>query len=255
MTTSESVVEVQRPAQGVPRRLRGRCAASTSRSSAARLSRCSARTARARAPRSRSSRATATAPAATRRARHRPAARRPGLEGAARHRAAVQRRAGQRDRARAARPLRRALPQPAQGRRGHRRGRARGEGVDAASRSCRAASAAGSTSRSGIIGSPELLFLDEPTTGFDPGGAAAVLGPDPGPQARGHHHPADHALPRRGGRSWPTGPGSSPVGAWSHSARSTRSAGPRRGSRSCAGSRTARCANSAPSDPANWSRD
>ena len=60
------------------------------------------------------------------------------------------------------------LPRPARPRRGARAGRADREGRRPRARPCPAASGAGSTSRSASSAGPTLLFLDEPTTGFDP---------------------------------------------------------------------------------------
>ena len=51
----------------------------------------------------------------------------------------------------------------------------------------------------GIVGRPELLFLDEPTAGLRPAGAAGL--PRPGAPALrpgGHEHPAHHPRPGRG---------------------------------------------------------
>ena len=52
----------------------------------------------------------------------------------------------------------------------------------------------------GILGRPELLFLDEPTTGFDPAARRHFWALVEDLAGRGHHDPAHHALPR-GGRA------------------------------------------------------
>ena len=49
-----------------------------------------------------------------------------------------------------------------------------------------------------IVVTPELMFLDEPTTGPRPALAQPGLGHHPRPRRRGHDGPAVHAVPRRG---------------------------------------------------------
>ncbi len=111
---------------------------------------------------------------------------------------------------------RRLLPQSAAGRRGDRADR-----TDARRRDDRVKRLSGGQQRRldvglGIIGNPELLFLDEPTTGLDPSGRRETWELIRRLAAGGHHGAADDALHGRGGgaggpgggacsarRSWP----------------------------------------------------
>ena len=64
----------------------------------------------------------------------------------------------------------------------------------------------------GLVGSPELLFLDEPTTGFDPAARREAWDVVRGLRSAGHHGRAHHALHGRSPGAGRPGGGDRPAG-------------------------------------------
>ena len=93
----------------------------------------------------------------------------------------------------------------------------------------------------GIVGRPELLFLDEPTTGFDPAGAPRRSGSSCGPCAATAPRSCSPRTTSTRPSSSPTGSGSSPPAACSRSTPPSGSAAASRTGPGSGGTTAAAC--------------
>ena len=245
-----------RPAQGLRRRSRALDGVDLDRRAAARCSPCSAPTAPARPPWSRSSRATArptparsACSATTRRSASAPSA---SASASCSRRTGWTRPSTCARRSSSTAPPTRA-PRPA--RRGARAGRPRPTAPTPAPPTLSGGQRRRLDLALGIAGDPELIFLDEPTTGFDPAARRQLVGADRRPARARQDDPADHALHGGGAARSPTASSCSRAAGSSPRARRTRSAARRPREAVVRRSRCRRRASASASAPPRPTRD